>query len=303
MIFGKQMRSVTLTLAISITFMTAMIGCGNEEDSRQEPLPAASSDDRKEQSGTSASLEAGVASDPVNTPEHAAVSGHSADKRQSLEQVSARDGEKYIAALKLQDAKALSSLMSHAENAYTEADMQQVLEGFLLYFDSLDELKLRFEANVQNDAYYIEQYAITGSKDGTAREIPFEVSYAKSQELESIQDDGRREPLYDSPLIGQYPYAVQEAERYLQALQQKDAESLALHLGMYDDNEETKETVERMLQKYKDSLDLRSVKISSKGYYNQNVGFGFELRDSNEQTHELRVRGGELRIVDDWAKQ
>ncbi|WP_054025023.1 hypothetical protein [Bacillus sp. FJAT-28004] len=195
----------------------------------------------------------------------------------------------------------MSGLMAHAENEYTEADMAKVLEGFLLYFDDLENLQLRFEVNEQNDEYYVEHYTIAGTKDGKARAIPFQMKYAKSQGMEQIQDDDRREPLYNSPLIGQYPYTVLEVERYVQALLQKDKASLALHLGMYDDNEETKAAVERMLQKYEESLDLSSVKVVSKGYDEQEDQYFYELRDSNQQTHELWLSGEELKVVDEWV--
>lgn len=224
-----------------------------------------------------------------------------ADVIQSLEYISAKDGEKYLDALKQQDTKELSSLMAHAENEYTKDDMEKVLEGFLLYFDDLENLRLHFETNEQNDEYYIENYSIVGTKDGKSRAIPFQVYYAKSQGMEKIQNDDWREPLYDSPLIGDYPYTMLEVEFYVQALLLKDTESLALHLAMYDDNEETKTAVKRLLQKYEELLDLSSVKIVSKGYDEQVDQFFFELRDNNQQTHELRLGRGEIRMVDDWV--
>jgi len=220
---------------------------------------------------------------------------------QSLEQISAKDGNIFLDAVKQQDTSVLSLLMAHAENEYTETDMASVLEGFLLYFDNLEELQLNFEANEQNDEFYIERYNVIGTKAGEARSLPFQISYAKSQGIELILDDNKREPLYNSPLIGQYPYAVLEAERYMQALQTQDTESLALHLGMYDDNEQTKEAIEQLLQTYHETFSLRSVEIMSKGYNEQEGLFLFELKDSNQQSHELQIVGEGLKVVDDWV--
>lgn len=277
-------------LAIPVTFMMAIVGCGKEQSSTLDLVtPASKVVSKLEQPGeTGASIFLDDAS-------------LSKDDTQSLEEISAKDGEKFLGVLKQQDTKALSGLMAHAENEYTEADMAKVLEGFLLYFDGLENLRLLFEANVQNDEYYVEHYTIAGTKDGKARSIPFQIKYAKSQGMEQIQDDDRREPLYNSPLIGQYPYTLLEVERYVQALMQKDTESLALHLGMYDDNKETKAAMERMLQKYEESLGLSSVKVVSKGYDEQADQYFYELRDSNQQSHELWLGGEELKIVDKWV--
>ncbi len=226
-----------LMIVISIVLMMVMVGCDKEESSTVVPLQAAS--DNGEQQGAttlevvSESEPNGEAGESIDAEEISKPLGHHS---QSLEQISAKDGEKYLEALKQQDLKGLSRLMAHAENEYTVADMKKVVEGFLLYFDGLEELQLEFEANEQNDEYYVEHYIIAGTKDGKARAIPFEIKYAKSQGMERIQKDEEREPLYNSPLIGQYPYASMEAERYVQALMQKDTASLALHLGMYDDN-------------------------------------------------------------------
>lgn len=225
----------------------------------------------------------------------------SEDTIQSLEQISAKDGNIFLDALKQQDTSLLSRLMAHAENEYTETDMASVLEGFLLYFDDLEGLKLNFEANEQNDEFYIERYNIVGTKADEARSLPFQVSYAKSQGIELIMDDNKREPHYNSPLIGQYPYAVLDAERYVQALQTQDKESLALHLGLYDDNEQTKEAIDQLLQTYNESFSLSSVEIVSKGYNDQEKLFLFELKDSNQKTHEFHIVTDEFKVVDDWV--
>lgn len=290
MIMGKKIQIVALMLTISVTFMAVMAGCSKEQTSRLDHVPPApeivSQLEQPEEAGASFFPDATSLSE-VDI--------------QSLEQISAKDGEKYLDALKLQDTKVLSLLMAPAEDEYTEADMEKVLEGFLLYFDNLEKLQLRYEANEQNDEYYVEHYTIVGAKDGKSRAIPFQMKYAKSQGMEKILDDNWREPLYDSPLIGEYPFTALQVERYVQALLQLDTESLALHLAMYDDNEGTKTAVKRLLQKYEESLDLNSVKIISKGYNEQEDQYFYELRDSNKQTHELRLDRGKLRIVDEWV--
>lgn len=234
----------------------------------------------------------------LETPESEA---HTEEVTQSLEQVSFKDGTKFLDALKQQDTQLLSALMAHAENEYTEKDMATVIEGFQLYFDDLAGLQLQFETNQQNEEYYIENYHITGTKDGEERILPFQLSYAKSQGVELILDEDKHEVLYNSPLIGLYPYAVSEVERYVQALQVQDKESLALHLGMYDDNEQTKAAIDQMLQTYNESLSLSSVEIVSKGYSVTEELVLFELHDNNGQMHELRIVGEERFVLDDWV--
>lgn len=287
MVLKKRLRKMTLMLAVSVVFTIAMVGCNKEEASTSEPEQPAEVE------------EAGEVETPVD-PNEVSLSE---EETKLLEQASAKDAEKYLDALKQQDTKTLSTLMIYAENEYTVEDMAKVLEGFLLYFDSLEELQLNFTANEQDDKYYVENFTIAGTKNSKTRAIPFQVKYAKSQGMEQIQDDIRREPLFDSPLIGEYPYAVQEVERYVKALQEKDTASLALHLGMYDDNEETKESAERTLQKYTESLDLSSIKVVSKGYDEQAGQYHFELRDDNRQTHELlqMFYSEGSKIVDDWS--
>jgi hypothetical protein len=82
---------------------------------------------------------------------------------------------------------------------------------------------------------------------------------------------------------------------------QNDTESIALHLGLYDDNKETRAAVEITLQRYRDSLDLGTIKVESKGYEAQAKRFSFELRDINGKVHELQVTEDGLLIVDEWA--
>ncbi|MBB3113892.1 hypothetical protein FHS18_006007 [Paenibacillus phyllosphaerae] len=300
MILGKRMQKATLIVAISVTFMTALAGCGKDKEDSPPEETAPAADNQGSQPSNEVS-EPTPSEEPADSVVDPGATEPSEDETQSLEEVSAKDGEKFLAALKKKDTAALSLLMAPAENEYTEADMAKVLEGFQLYFDSLDELTLRFEANEQNDEYFIERYAIEGNKDGKARVLPFEVEYAKSQGMANIRDDAKRVTLYDSPLIGQYPYAMLEVERYVQALLEKDTESLALHLGMYDDNAETKAAVDQALKKYEESIDLGTVKVIAKGYDGQGKQFSYELRDSKQQTHELRIAGEEMKIVDDWA--
>ncbi|MFB9327676.1 hypothetical protein ACFFSY_17245 [Paenibacillus aurantiacus] len=302
MSYAKRLRQTTVTLAMTLVLMMAITGCGKEETLTPEPAPAATEDGQaqngsSEQEGNAAANEPAV-SDEGNPNEDA---GKATDEAQSLEQASAKDGGKFLEALKQQDTQSLSSLMTPAENEYTVADMEKVLEGFQMYFDRLEELQLRFESSEQSDERYIEHYAITGAKDGKARELPFQVSYVKTQGMNAIQDDARREPLFDSPLIGRYPYAELEVGRYVQALQAEDKASIPLHLGLYEENDETKATAERLLRKYADSFDLKTTKVVSKGYDEHKDQFQFELRDDDGHTHVLWVVGGELRIADDWS--
>ncbi len=59
--------------------------------------------------------------------------------------------------------------------------------------------------------------------------------------------------------------------------------------------------MEQSLQKYAESLDLSSVKIVSKGYDLQEDHFAYELRDGNQQTHELLISGEAYKVVDTWV--
>jgi len=127
--------------------------------------------------------------------------------------------------------------------------------------------------------------------------------YDKSQGMETIRDDDKREPLFDSPPDRTIPIAGAEVERYVRALAQKDVASLALLLGMYDDSAETKTTLNRVLEKYGESLDISTVKVDAKGYVERENRFIYELRDDNHQVHELSIIGEELKIVDEWAEE
>ncbi|CAM3134665.1 hypothetical protein PALU110988_03825 [Paenibacillus lupini] len=295
--FRKRVRKGLLILALSTTIMGSTAGCGEERISTSETVSAVGN-------------ESEVLS-PSPMPEEVIETNKSAvepfivklteEEIKSLEQISARDGEEYLEALKQRDARTLSGLMLHAENEYTLADMMKVLEGFTLYFDNLKKLQLQFESNEQNDEYFIENYIIVGTKEGKARSIPFVVRYTKTQGMEQIQNDDRREPLYDSPLIGEYPYTDLEVKRYVQALKDNDKESLVLHLGMYDGKAETSTNLDKTLQKYKNSIDLNSVKIVPKSYDEQADQFLFNLVDSQQRSHVIRINGGQMRVVDDWS--
>ncbi len=283
MTYRKNVRQLALTVIISAALM-GLAGCG-KDNSEEVPGLTVPVEDAIEESADKLEQETGL----------------TIEKAKSLEDVSMRDAEAYLDALRQEDAELLSGHMVPAENEYTVDDMAKVLEGFRLYFDDLQELQLKYLSNEQDEEYYIERFAIDGTKDGQGRDIPFVVKYAKSQGMEAIQDDARRVPLYDSPLIGIYPYAEREPGRYLQAMIQHDTESIALHLGLYDDNKETSVAVEKTLQRYRNSLDLNSVRIESKGYDSQKMLFSFELSDNNGKVHELQVNGDGLRIVDEWA--
>jgi len=285
----KHKQKAAILLAISIALTTAILGCTKEESSTSNaPVISENNIDQHVVEPNTEPLEP-ESEEPLE------------EDTQSLEQVSEKDAAIYLDALKKQDTSMLSLLMAPAENEYTVADMEKVVEGFQLYFDDLEGLQLHFEASEQNEEYYIEHYIIKGTKDGEVRDLPFQVSYIKSQGIELILDDDKREPLFNSPMIGVYPYAILNVERYVQALQQQDKESLALHLGMYDDNEQTRMAIDQLLQTYQESLALSTVEIISKDYDEQKDLFLFELQDNNQQSHELQVLSEELRIKDEWV--
>lgn len=301
---GKRGRKGLLILTLSTTIMGLVAGCGEEKPENSEMISAGGNQGEAESPSPMP-----IPDEVIETTQPAEVTATkepdhlelTEEETKSLEQLSSKDGEEYLEALKQKDARTLSGLMVYAENEYTVADMTKVLEGFTLYFDSLKKLKLRPESNEQNEEYFIENYTIIGTKEGKVRSIPFEVKYAKSQGMELIQNDDKREPLYDSPLIGQYPYTDLEVKRYVQALKDEDKESLVLHLGMYDDKEETNTNLDKTLKKYNGSIDLNSITIVSKGYDEQADQFLFNLVDSQQQSHEIRINGGQMRVVDDWS--
>jgi hypothetical protein len=70
---------------------------------------------------------------------------------------------------------------------------------------------------------------------------------------------------------------------------------------MYDDKAETSTNLDKTLQKYKTSIDLNSVKIVPKGYDEQADQFLFNLVDSQQRSHEIRINSGQMRVVDDWS--
>ncbi|CAM4490888.1 hypothetical protein [Paenibacillus tarimensis] len=299
---NNRRKTIILMLAISVTLLSTSAGCGKENTSNSDSSPAVTNNGGQPE-GPSSSAEIPKHNQPETEVESTdpGTKGSDGDSVPSLEQVSAKDGGKFLDALKQQDTKALSGLMAHAENEYTESDMVKVLEGFQLYFDRLEELKLRYESNEQNKEYYVEHYAIAGKKDNQEYSIPFIIKYSKSQNIEHILNDDQREPIFDSPLIEEYPNAVRDAERYVQALQQKDMESLALHLEYDELNEQTKAAVEQMLTQYDEALDLSSLKPVPLGYDEQEEQFLFELQDADGRKHNIRIDVEDYTIIDEWA--
>lgn len=136
-------------------------------------------------------------------------------------------------------------------------------------------------------------------KEGEERSIPFQVKYAKQDGSAAVPNTDKREPLYDSPYIGQYPYVVRDVARYMQALAQKDVESLALHLGIYDEKAES--SVQHLLQAYTERLDLAAAKAVPLGYDANNKRFLFDLRDDKKQSRSIQVDADKAIILDDWA--
>lgn len=274
------------TLVIAAAMAAVVSACSNTED------PAQSTPNTTEQQiGSSGETDGTTV--PVEQPAE--------QPRVDLEKIATEDAEKYMDALKKEDAEALSSLMAHAENENVPATMKIVIEGFRLHFDKLADLKLTLESNQQSEEYYIENFLITGKKEGEERSLPFQVKYAKQDDIAALLNADKREPLYDSPYIGQYPYAVRDVERYVQALAQKDVESAALHLGVFESTEEAKSAVQHLLQAYTEKLDLATVKAVSLGYDANKKQFLFDLRDGKKQSHSIQVDADRAIIIDDWA--
>lgn len=221
----------------------------------------------------------------------------------SLEQIATNDAEGFLDALKRKDIKLMSSLMAHAENEYTPETMQIIYEGFQLQFDKVAELQLSFDSNAQSDEYFIENFVIKGMKNGEMRFIPFQVKYDKNNGMPTIQDDDQREPLFESPLITQYPYTLRESEKYLQALLDEDVESLLLHLGLYDNKEEAEPVVRKMLETYRDQLDLTTTKVIYTYYDEQKKLFMFDFQDGKGRSHSIHVDAHTWTIVDDWVSK
>ncbi|WP_127531809.1 hypothetical protein [Paenibacillus kobensis] len=255
-----------------------------------EPEPEQTLDDPQEQ---------------VFPPEEEAVSspGETTDDAAlSLEHISAQDAGKFVEALKKEDAERLSVLTAHAENENTPETMRVVLAGFRLHFDQLTELSLSFDSNQQDEQYYIEHYRITGMQDGKERFVPLQVKYNKEQGMEAIRDDARREPLFDSPMLNQYPYMADDVKRYLRAITEEDKESLMLHLGLHDETEENKAAVDRLLGKYQEELDLNTANVVPVGYDEDEGLFIFDLQDDRGHSHRVQAGGGTWFMQDEWTR-
>lgn len=282
----KKTQAFARTLVIAVAMTTTLAACSSVEESK--PMQAAPEimEPQKEFEGPK----------ETNVPTE-----QTTDEAQSLEKISAEDAKKYMDALKKEDAEALSILMAHAENEYVPETMKTVIEGFQLHFDKLADLKLTFESNQQTEDYFIEKFVISGMREGKERFVPFLVKYSKENGISAIQNENYREPLFDSPLIGQYPYMVLNAGKYVQALLQKDSESLALHLGLDVTTEEANSVIQQMLKAYSGKLDLATTKVIPLGYDENRELFLFDLRDGNKQSHGIQVDVATSNILDDWA--
>ena len=280
-------KSLSLALSISIVLATsaALAACSKEELPRPSITPESTEPQK-------------VADEPKETT---SLEEAPTNEAPSLENIATKDAEKYLDALKKEDLQLLSSLMAHAENEYTPETMKISIEGFRLHFDKLTDLKLSFESNEQNEDYFIENFVITGMKKGEVRSVPFQIKYYKNNGTPAAQDDDHREPLYVSPLINQYPHVISETERYLQAILQEDAESLILHLGLYNQTEEDKTTARNLLKAYGEQLDLTTTKVIPVNYNENTKLFLFDFQDNKEHSHRIQVDADTSTIIDDWA--
>ncbi|MDQ8734913.1 hypothetical protein [Paenibacillus sp. LHD-38] len=277
-------KSISLALSISIVVATTA-ACSKEETPRPSITPESTEPQK-------------VADEPKETT---SLEEASTNEDPSLESIATKDAENYLDALKKEDLQLLSSLMAHAENEYTPETMKISIEGFRLHFDTLTDLRLSFESNEQNEDYFIENFLITGMKKGEVRSVPFQIKYSKSNGTPAAQDDDHREPLYVSPLIDQYPHVISETERYLQAILQEDAESLILHLGLYNQTEEDKATVRNLLKAYGEQLDLTTTKAIPVNYNEEKKLFLIDFQDKKESSHRIQVDADTSTITDDWA--
>lgn len=295
-------RTLTITAALVLT-----AGACSNATGAEPPQSAQSTPDGKEQpkgadhAGEGTNVPAEPSTDQPTEPSTEQSVELSADEAQSLEQIATGDAEKYMDALKKGDAGALSRLMAHAEDEYVPETMEIVLEGFRLHFDNVADLKLTFESNQQTEEHYVENFVLTGKKQGRERSIPFQVKYAKRDGIEAVWNKDRREPLYDSPLISQYPRAVRDAQRYVQALVQKDADSLAIHMGLDESAKEARIAVKQLLAVYAGKLDAADVKVVPQGYDANKKQFLFELKDGKKRTHSIQLDADTSIVRDDWA--
>lgn len=284
--FIKRSLSLAFSISIAVAMTAALAACSKEEPPGPSPITHVSAEPQKntDEPKETASLEESPANDAP-----------------SLESIALKDAEKYLDALKKEDFQLMSTLMVHAENENTPETMKIIIDGFQLNFDKLADLKLSFESNEQIEDYFIENFVITGTKKGEVRSIPFQVKYYKNNGSPAAQDDDHREPLYESPLINQYPLVIRETEKYLQALLQEDTESLILHLGLYDQTEKDKSAVTQLLKSYKEQLDLASTKIIPVNYNEKTKLFLFDLQDNKERSHSIQADAGSSTILDDWT--
>lgn len=294
----RNVKIKIVAVVLGMALAMVLTACSNAEDS--QPSQAGSpSGQVKETVG------AGGTTTPTGQPSSQPTEQPTeqlANEVRSLEEIAAEDAEEFMAALKKEDAEELSGLMVHAENEYGPDTMKTVLEGFRLYFDDLADLKLVFESNQQSEEYYVENFVISGLKSGKDRFIPFQVKYAKQGGIEAIRNERLREPLYDSPLIGQYPYMARDAGKYAEALAQKDGDSVAIHLGLDESTDEAKAVVRQLLQAYEGKLDLATTKVVPVDYDENRKRFLFDLRDGKKQSHGIAVDASTYLILDDWVK-
>ncbi|QJD86068.1 hypothetical protein [Cohnella herbarum] len=294
---GNNMKRRIIALAIGITLAMTLAACSKTENS--QPSPSASPSESGKETG-----EVGEATESTEStvqPPGQSEEQASSEPR-SLEVIATEDAEKFLGVLKKEDTEKLSGLMVHAENEYGPDTMKTVIEGFRLYFDKLADLKLNFDSNQQTEEYYVENFVISGLKSGKERSIPFQVKYSKKGGFAAVQSDNNREPLFDSPLIGLYPYMVRDAGKYVEALAQKDGDSVAIHLGMDESTDEAKSVVRQLLQAYEGKLDLGTTKVVPVDYDENRKQFLFDLRDGKKQSHGIAVDASTYHILDEWAQ-
>lgn len=276
-------RRFAFIMMIVVT-VTAMTACSKEAQSIPPEITPAETEKVINESKQSVSLGA-----------------TSTNEASSLENIATKDGEKYMDSLIKEDVVIMSSLMAHAENENTPETMKVIVDGFKQYFDKLTDLKLTFDFSEQNDEYLIENFMINGIKNGEIRFIPFRVKYYKNDGMPTLHDDVQRRPLYDSPLINQYPYVLKDIDKYLQAMILKDVDSLLLHLGIYNQTEETKSVVLNMLKTYSEQLDLKTTKILYTDYDEVKKLFLFNFKDGKGRFHAIQVDAVNWIIIDDWV--
>ncbi|MFC4307137.1 hypothetical protein [Cohnella boryungensis] len=279
-----QKQALIRTFMLSAILTATLAACSNSEESpSSSPAPVVPS-------ASAAAQPASPSAEP------------SANESPALEQIATADAQKFLNALKLEDAEKLAGLMAFAENEYTSEQMEQVLTGLRQQFDKLGDLQLKLDSNEQDESYYIENFILQGVREGKESSIPLQVKYRKQDGPAADLPEEQRRPLYDSPYIGLYLVAARDAQRYLDALRQQDADSLAIHLGMDESTEEAKTAVRSLLAVYAGKLDLAAAEVVALGYEADQERYLFELRDGRKQAHGLQVDRSTMLIVDDWAQ-